>query len=59
MPSFTLPPNLERALRKEKDEIEFHIDKYSTCLAKIDVRLRSSSKPSLNWPSNSPGLRSM
>ena len=38
MSSFTLPPNLERALRKEKDGIEFHIDKYSTCLAKIDVR---------------------
>ena len=38
MPSFTLPPNLERALRKEKDELEFHIEKYSTCLAKIDVR---------------------
>ena len=36
MPSFTLPPNLERALRKEKDELEFHIEKYSTCLAKID-----------------------
>ena len=36
MPSFTLPPNLERALRKEKDELEFDRDKYSTYLAKID-----------------------
>ena len=36
MPSFTLPPNLERALRKEKDELEFDINKYSTYLAKID-----------------------
>ena len=36
MSSFTLPPNLELALRKEKDELEFHTDKYSTCLAKIE-----------------------
>ena len=36
MPSFTLPPNLERALRKEKDDLELHIYKYSTCLARID-----------------------
>ena len=36
MSSFTLPPNLELALRKEKDELEFHTDKYSTCLAKME-----------------------
>ena len=36
MPSFTLPPNLERALRAEKDELEFHVDKFSTCLSKVD-----------------------
>ena len=36
MSSFTLPPNLKLALRKEKNEFEFHTDKYSTCLAKIE-----------------------
>ena len=34
--SYTLPPNLERALRHEKDEIEFHVDRFAATVSTID-----------------------
>ena len=33
----SLPSNLELALRKEKDELEFCADKYTSCLAKMEL----------------------